>query len=55
MDMPTPGASANGLLRTRTLALIGAATGIGCGHPTAAQAPAWLRDHDLVDHLAAQG
>lgn len=55
MDMLSPGASATKLARTRTLALIGAATGIGCAHPTAAQAPAWLRDHDLIDHLAAQG
>lgn len=55
MDMPTPGAPIALQVRSRTLALIGAATGIGCGHPTAAQAPAWLRDHDLVDHLAAQG
>lgn len=55
MDMPSPGASATKLARTRTLALIGAATGIGCAHPTAAQAPAWLRDYGLVDRLATQG
>jgi arginase len=55
MDMPSPNAPISFDVRSRTLALIGAASGIGCAHPTAAQAPAWLRDHDLVDHLAANG
>ena len=51
MDMQ----STSTLTRARTLALIGAATGIGCALPETARAPAWLRDHGLIDHLTAQG
>src|SRR3546814_6230012 len=47
--------STSTLTRARTLALIGAATGIGCGLPETAGAPAWLRDHGLVDRLARRG
>ena len=55
MDMPAPGSPRSGQTRSRTLSLIGAASGIGCAHPTAAEAPAYLRDRGIVDNLGALG
>jgi len=48
MDMPSPSV----LTRSRTIALIGAGSGIGGAHPGAARAPSWLRDRGLTDGLA---
>ncbi len=50
MDMPSPAV----LTRLRTIALVGAGSGIGGAHPGAALAPAWLRRNGLVDGLAAR-
>lgn len=55
MDMPSPCAPNGANPRTRTLTLIGAASGIGCAHPTAAEAPAYLRDRGIIGRLGAQG
>ena len=55
MDMPSPCAPRGARPGTRTLSLIGAASGIGCAHPTASQAPAYLRDRGIVGRLGAQG
>ena len=55
MDMPSPCAPRGASPGTRTLSLIGAASGIGCAHPTASQAPAYLRDRGIIGRLGAQG
>ena len=55
MDMPSPRTARGERPGTRTLSLIGAATGIGCAHPTASEAPAYLRDRSIIDRLGAQG
>lgn len=55
MDMPSPCAPSGVLSGTRTLSLIGAATGIGCALTSTSEAPAYLRDRDIVGRLGAQG
>jgi arginase len=55
MDMPSPCTARGERPGTRTLSLIGAASGIGCAHPTASEAPAYLRDRSIIDRLGAQG
>ena len=55
MDMPSPCAPRGVSPGTRTLSLIGAATGIGCTLETTSEAPAYLRDRGIIGHLGAQG
>jgi arginase len=55
MDMPSPGAPRGVLSKSRTLSLIGAATGIGCTRSETAQAPTYLRDRGIHGRLAAKG
>jgi arginase len=55
MDMPSPCAPHGAPPGTRTLSLIGAATGIGCTLHTTSEAPSYLRDRDIVRRLGAQG
>jgi arginase len=55
MDMPSPCAPDSAPTAKRSLALIGAATGIGCTLTATSEAPDYLRDRDIVRRLGAQG
>lgn len=55
MDMPSPCAPRGRFPRTRTMSLIGAATGIGCRLRDTWKAPAYLRDRGILGHLSAHG
>jgi len=51
MDMRSPGATCVEINGTRTLSLIGVATGIGCTLHMTSEAPAYLRNHSIIDRF----
>jgi len=51
MDMRSPGATCVEINCTRTLSLIGVATGIGCTLYMTCEAPAYLRNRGIIDRL----
>ena len=55
MDMRSPGATRVEINGTRTLSLIGVATGIGCTLHMTSESPAYLRDRGIIDRLGTWG